>query len=297
MAEAPKAVRIVTGMHRSGTTWMGEAASLAMPDCVVHEPFNLGSGLKGVPCWYPGPDRVEETSALIAQMMAGRCGFRRRRPSDGLLRGTARQILGSHYDRDLSRALRSSNPLVLLKDPFLIRLCADLAERHSAKAAILIRHPAALVHSLRRMEWPVPELDGKSWPRRHEDPDLQFAYALGCFWSAMYEEVEQQLARAPESLLLMRHEDLCLSPIEEGGALLEHLDIPVTGAARDFLSKSTSGGTGEMSGRQLHNMSRDAQALAFSWRSSLPPEQISAVTEGAGATLARHYADLHAEPA
>lgn len=285
----PTSLKFVTGMHRSGTTWVGQMVDRALPGCIIHEPMNAHVGLRGVDKWYYGPKDKSHVTTLIGEMIQGRRSFRRRRDKDGLLKNLARTIGGSRYERDLAAALGSGSSTLLLKDPFLIRVGSVLVEAFDAKGVIMVRHPAALINSLKRMGWTLPALDGLEPGPAQADPNLQFAFDVGRFWSALYAEVETQLAIAPNHLLLVRHEDMCVEPVRIGGEILVHLGIPTNEKAQDFLRVSTSGNAGEMSGNQLHNMHRDARKLVSSWRHSLPPAEIEAVQQGGGATLESIY--------
>ena len=282
-------LKFITGMHRSGTTWVGQMVDRALPGCVIHEPLNAHAGLKGVDKWYYGPAEKSQVTTLVGEMIQGRRSFRRWRSKDGFLKNLARSIGGSRYERDLAAALGSGSPTLLLKDPFLIRVGSVLAEAFDAKGVILVRHPAALINSLKRMEWTLPDLDGLEPGPAQADPKLQFAFDVGRFWSTLYAEVVTQLAETPDHLRLVRHEDMCVEPIQIGEEIMTHLGIPANEKAQEFLRVSTSGSAGEMSGTQLHNMHRDARKLVFSWRESLSPAEIEAVRQGGGATLERIY--------
>lgn len=259
-----KPLRFITGMHRSGTTWVGQVVAHALPGCMVHEPLNATAGLIGVEKWYYGPKEGAYIASIIGEMLGGQRSFRRRRRTDTLLRNLARSIAGSRNERELSNALQAHNPMVILKDPFVIRLGALLAKEFGAKGVVLMRHPAALVNSLKRMGWSLPPIDAQPIETYSADPDLQFAFHVGKFWSLLYGEVEKQLQVAPDHLHLFRHEDLCNEPVTIGARILGHLDVPSKDAALDFLRSSTSGQDGEVSGNQLHNMHRDAKKLAES---------------------------------
>jgi hypothetical protein len=53
-------MNIVTGMHRSGTTYVGRILGLCDKVDVFHEPFNRHFGLKGVKKNYPAVDMQYE---------------------------------------------------------------------------------------------------------------------------------------------------------------------------------------------------------------------------------------------
>ncbi|AWI86727.1 hypothetical protein CEW88_23465 (plasmid) [Alloyangia pacifica] len=276
-------------MHRSGTTWAGQIAAHAMPDAVLHEPLNANTGLRGVDKWYYGPDEGDYVASLLRDMLAGRLNFRRRRGTDTWAKNLVRSISGSRYERQLRAALSGDNSAIILKDPFLIRLGTMMAETFDAKGVILKRHPAALINSLNRMGWILPDTNGKLIETYSPDPETQFAFQIGRFWAALYAEVDEQAKARPDMILIIRHEDLCEEPIALGERMLAHLDLPLNQAATDFLTTSTSGKIGEESGSQLFSMHRDARALAHSWRNKLSPEIIEAVQTGGGDVLRRAY--------
>lgn len=283
-----KPLKFVSGLHRSGTTWIGQMIEYAMPGSVVHEPLNAHAGLTGVNKWYYGPAEKVYVTTLLNEMLHGRRTFRRRRCKDSALKNLARAVGGSRYERALTGALLSDNPIVL-KDPFLIRLGVVMVEAFDAKGVIMVRHPAALINSLRRMGWALPDLDGLDRGPAQKNPELQFAFDVGRFWATIYSEVERQVTSLPDYLLIVRHEDMCIKPVESGLDILAHLGIAANDAALNFLRVSTSGEAGEMSGKQLHNMHRDAKTLASSWRRSLTGDQIKAIEEGAWPVLQRFY--------
>ena len=288
-----KDIRFISGMHRSGTTWVGQVVQHALPQSVIHEPFNADIGLSDVTRWYYGPADAEHVTQLVRGLRDGKLGYRRRRRTDGILKGAVRQIVGSAYDRDLRLAHRGNNFAIVLKDPFLLRVGATLAKTFEAKGVILVRHPAALVHSLRGMNWPIPNFDGQMPLHHSNDPEVQFAFALGWFWAKLYRDALDSIAAHPKHLLLIKHEDLCVRPLETGERVLKHMDILSNAAARDFLLASTSGEAGQIEGNALHQMNRSGIALADAWRNSLSPDEIAAVAQGAGALLAQIYPQNH----
>lgn len=291
----PKKLRFVTGMHRSGTTWVGQVVQQAQPDSVLHEPFNAKIGLPGITRWYYGPADRDHVCAQMEALLSGDASYRYRRPEESIFKGGLRRLAGTDYHRSLRKALASSHDTIVLKDPFLSRLGAVLAEHFEAKGAILIRHPAALVHSLRRMGWRIPNLDDAQAPVAYEDEDLQFAFGLGWFWSRLYADVVAAQQNRPDHLLMVKHEDLCLNPLEEGARVLTHLDIPVTDQAKRYLDESTSGDAGQIEGNTLHQMKRSGVALANAWRGRLPEEAVEAVRAGAGDLLENLYPEPQTE--
>ena len=90
-----KDIRFISGMHRSGTTWVGQVVQHALPQSVIHEPFNADIGLSDVTRWYYGPADAEHVTQLVRGLRDGKLGYRRRRRTDGILKGAVRQIVGN----------------------------------------------------------------------------------------------------------------------------------------------------------------------------------------------------------
>ena len=93
----------VTGMHRSGTTWLGTLISKFDKMVAIHEPCNFGYGLKGVPRWYIDGRYSEDrdfVDRLLREIPAGSARFQRdfsiKRPVHGL----ARLVLGNRSERE-----------------------------------------------------------------------------------------------------------------------------------------------------------------------------------------------------
>ncbi len=65
---------VVTGLHRSGTRWLGRVIQKTGEVAALHEPFNKAYGMRGVSEWYPfydlcanspGNSIIEELSAAL----------------------------------------------------------------------------------------------------------------------------------------------------------------------------------------------------------------------------------------
>ncbi len=46
-------LRIVCGLHRSVTTYVGKIISKSKDVYIIHEPCNPDFGIRGIPIWYP----------------------------------------------------------------------------------------------------------------------------------------------------------------------------------------------------------------------------------------------------
>lgn len=156
--EKVRSAILVTGAHRSGTTWVGkmlcasnEAAYISEPLNVLHRPGVFRAPVK---YWYTvisASDRQSEEQYLPAYQELLRFQYHL---------GLELKSLRSRKDflrmgRDLGifiqgRLLRQRP---LLKDPFAIFSTPWFIERLGCQVVVTLRHPLAFVSSLKRLGW------------------------------------------------------------------------------------------------------------------------------------------------
>lgn len=220
---------LVTGSHRSGTTWIGKILASHAGVGYVHEPFGLNrrSGLfpYRVPFWYyrvPTPAPGDLAPAYEA-LLRFRYSLIAELPTIRSPRDMGRMI------RDASRfslyRIQRRRPLV--KDPLAL-LSADWIARsfHSA-VVVSIRHPLAFVSSLVRLGWrfdfthlqkqqPVLELLGEEGQKDMalgrtlgaDDPVVEAAY----LWNVLHRVIARYRAEHAD-WIFVRYEDLARDPI------------------------------------------------------------------------------------
>lgn len=300
LAAAPAGPPIlVTGIYRSGTTWVG--AMLAPAGLwALHEPFNPNQGLWDAELAYARPDRPRpEIDALVG----------------GLLRGRHRRVLR------LPNAGRWFTPLrllpleprrVLVKDPSAALLVEYLVRRHGARALVVWRHPGAVVASFLRLGWPTHRLVGRlladaelmqDWLAPHAAameaavgrPDARAGAVL---YGAVATALLGFEGRNPRSISRLGFEDLCADPVAAFRSLFAALDLPYDARVAGEHARLTSGPRGA---ERPHGVVRASAAMAGRWRAELPPaerESVREVWEGFDLPLYRTPADWSAgEPA
>ena len=146
---------LVTGAHRSGTTWVGKMLALAPGVAYVHEPFSPKTP-KGL-----SPAGFERYFTVVTSA-------NERRYRDGLKRSLdlrydiGAQVQSARSWRDLVRIprdyrrlrrRRGSGRRPLMKDPIALLSAEWLADSFGMDVVVLIRHPAAFAASLKRLGW------------------------------------------------------------------------------------------------------------------------------------------------
>ncbi|MFN2389931.1 MAG: sulfotransferase, partial [Actinomycetota bacterium] len=135
---------LVTGSHRSGTTWVGKMLSASGQTAYLHEPFNprRRPGWTGnrIPYWFlyvtPANERyyvpvVEDLLALRYPWQSGLSDIRSFRHA---------ALYAVDGARSVRYRLRRARPLV--KDPIALFSAPWLADRFDAQVVIMVRHPA-----------------------------------------------------------------------------------------------------------------------------------------------------------
>jgi len=276
---------LITGTHRSGTTWLGRVVANAPGVSVLHEPFNRDWGMAGVPSWYPywtADGEGPVIDRLIRDLLSGRAKYLRNQPSDNFIKARLRRAIGSRNEFQYHYARLVQRRKLVLKDPLALLLTPHLVAEYDFKAVILIRHPGAFLVSLRRMSWQssVDWLSDKEEFIRMHAPYLaeieagsSFAYRAGLFWKALYSFAMRVAKDYPAAVHLIRHEDLSLSPHIHLPSVLNHLGIDDISHSLKYAKRSTTGNTVLPPAGQLHEFERDAKSLVTAWQREITEDE------------------------
>lgn len=306
---------LVTGVRRSGTTFTGRMLSLPRDVGYVFEPFNPEQGIRGLATrWYPYlQDRKadKEKIRLFGRLLNRESLDFKVSLGDGktdhykydvsrfeLLKNIFTNFSRENFTKRLGRVLFRNksnlsylrtrfNPFVsrlLVKDPGASLSSEYLEKRFDLKVVALTRHPAAVYYSMKKLNWGMEPESFLSQEALMEDrmedytPRLQEVESRKEMalleWliinEALYDYVENN-----DRILLVRHEDLCLHPVEEFKELYEELDLPFDESIERRIRSQTSGEKVEGSGAS--DIKRDARQLAYSWRDKLSEGEIQKV--------------------
>jgi hypothetical protein len=205
--------------------------------------------------------------------------------------------VGAHTARLLYARLGARQ--LLLKDPYAVFSAEWFADRLGCRVVIVVRHPAAVVASLKRLEWRAPLaalwrqpalVDRWLTPFRkelqdaEEDPrfrrDLVWSNAV--LWRFIHAAVSTYVQRRPD-FTVITHEALSRAPEVEYSALYDLLGLDATEPVLAVVSASSRpGNPTELDVRSRHGVRVDSRANIGNWRHRLSPsevERIRALTE------------------
>jgi hypothetical protein len=295
---------LVTGAHRSGTTWVGKMLALAPGVAYVHEPFNprTQAGISPAPFDHYFTVVTAENEARYLP------GLRRTLALDYDLGAEFRHM---RTPRDLMRSVRDSwsfelarrarkRPLV--KDPIALLSAEWLAERLGMDVVVLVRHPAGFAASLDRLGWEhsfATFLDGDRAPeilRPYEDEIRAQANEPGevleqaaLLWRILYGTAVGYRERHPDWIFL-RHEDASADPAGTFERLYEQLGLELTPKARERIVQA-SASENPVEGRSPHAVDLDSAGVVSRWRDQLSQDEVALVRERTRDVWPSFYSD------
>lgn len=298
---------LVTGSHRSGSTWIGQMVGASDEVGYVHEPFGPSRG-PGIcrtrfPFWftYIRPGTNGEVADDFRRMLAFRYNYGAQvlsmRSSDD-----ARALIrdGGHF---LLFRMRDVRPL--LKDPMAVFSAEWIAGTFDAQVVVIVRHPAAFASSVKRAGWIHPFSHFLDQPDLMEDHLQPFQDEIAAFareehdildqaallWRLIHTTIAGYRERHPE-WLFVRHEDLSRDPVPAFRALFEALDLRYTEGVQEAIRRTTS--PSNPTERDLHDPLfgvRDSRANADNWRRRLSADEIGRVRSRVADVSTLFYSD------
>lgn len=287
----------VTGVIRSGTTFVGKVLSLPIQVDYIHEPFNGGYTLPDHTPFRPQYVRLSDESPdaqafheQLSKLFSYQFGLPTTpNPKDPAFRKIIKSILGSRGPFYLRLAkLNPFHTAAIIKDP-LSKLATEFMYHHfDVTPVILVRHPASLAASLKRVGWWPDLTDFKKHPRLVEDyfadePDfLRRSWHSPLLesmahWRATYKFLLAQ-ANSYSDWHVVTHEELSDQPIRTFRTLYEALDLPWSSSVARSIQQLTQGsGAGEAQEGKVMDLDRESSKIFELRRDSLSVEERRAI--------------------
>ena len=249
----------VTGVVRSGSTFVGTVLSLPREVDYIHEPFNPSCGIPGMNrrCFYVRPSLDTAEMQLFHHLTQSIFSYdftlKNNIPSkDPWSRKLTKVIIGSRGPFYLRLAkLNFFHQAAVIKDPTGNMLAEFLYVRFGVKPVIVIKHPISFIVSLRRVNW-WPKLNIiSSQPHLVKDyfsEELDFTnreytnpvLEASAYWRAIYKVLLAQANKYPD-WHVFTHEELSQDPVDFFYNLYQNLDLPWSESVRQKIIKLTQG--------------------------------------------------------
>ncbi len=300
---------IVSGLHRSGTTYIGNIISQNSKVQTIHEPSNYNRGIKGVPMWYPysEPDsndsNIENLYNAIIQFDRSwnKKHSRKAGSSSGLkIRLVANRQSLTWSKLKLRKLFHILPETICWKDPFVTFSLQHLINIHNARVVCMVRHPGALYFSNKRQKWEFDinnllfqkslinkygaDISEKYW-------DLAFkenAASIAILWKIM-SRVVTEIVEETKSLLIIRHEDFSREPVDLSKRICKHFNVDFTERMEQYIVKTTQGEKVDATNGIAHSFCRNSEALINNWRGKLDHKDVKIIRTIIGQDLLRFY--------
>lgn len=279
---------LVTGSHRSGTTWVGKMLAADSDTAYISEPLNVlhrpGIFRAPVKYWYTYINKENEKEYLPA--------------FEELLNFQYHTWLEIQSIRSIKDFLRMGRDFrifydgnthgqrAVIKDPFAVFSSAWFAQKLNCQVVITVRHPAGFTSSLKKLGWNFDFNNFFNQPllmRDHfeKDKDLMQSIAKddivsqgALLWKLIYRFVHLTSNLVPH-LNIVRHEDLSLDPVTGFQNLYQKLVLDFTEDVKSkILNSSSSDNPNKLSKNKTHSVKLDSRANLDNWKKILSPEEI-----------------------
>ena len=280
---------LVTGCPRSGTTFVGGVLASTPRAAYLHEPLNPDCGLPAAKHRFP--DLADPSASEVAAQMLDLFELRgqlrgRVYPTDAMIVRLGKRAVRGRGPLELARAkLLPHREHIVVKDPFAMR-SIPWFEAQGCTVVVMVRHPAAVVASMRRLGWSARS-SMQGFARQGLLDDAEYGWAgrleneldgVALFWRMNYRTALTGLGDAR----LVVHEELSARPSEGIADLRTLTGIPWSDRCERRLRRLTSGdvGAADPDGRpqQFKRASADILASTISTLDASELDRIWAIT-------------------
>ncbi len=297
---------LVTGSHRSGTTWVGRTIARHPAIRYIAEPFNVTNpnylmDLK-LGTWfshYDSSGQQREIREAFDKILTPQSAF--------------------HYAVDVCRAsgwdaklplrfakhfwLAKNRPRVLVKDPLALLSAEWMHRTYGVRVLCMTRNPFAFVGSVKVTGWDVDFdhfrrqnnlMNGWLAPYAGEIQRMcgsegDFIDRVSLLWNILHYVIADYRRRFP-SWLFVRYEDLALRPMEGFRSVFDTLGLEMGGPIQKYIAEYTAMGNAVTSRTDAYQP-RDARKSVGTWKERLTPDEIERVANATAAVARLLYGD------
>ena len=296
---------LVTGGHRTGTTWVGRMLAADADTAYISEPLNVlhrpGVFSARVKHWYNYINTENEADYLPA--FHELLDFRYHLWDEIRSIRSSKDFLRMGRDFQIFFRGEMQGQRALIKDPFAVFSTPWFADRLKCRVVFVVRHPAGFASSLKRLNWPFDFRDLLDQPllmRDHLEDDRadmeniqadDIVSQAALLWRMIYRVVHSTRNLHPD-FKVVRHEDLSLDPILGYRELYGSLGLDFTPKVEKIiLTSSSSENPAEVSKKKVHSVKLDSLANMDNWKKRLDAEEIARIRKITESVSHLYYSD------
>ncbi len=284
---------LVTGAHRSGTTWVGKMLAATPEIAYISEPLNVfhRPGVMRTPTRYWYTYICEENQNEYHTAFQEMLRFEYHTWLEIKSIRSVKDFFRMSRDWGIFASGRLKQQTPLIKDPFALFSAEWFARRLNCLVVIVVRHPAAVASSLSRLGWSFDFSDLLNQPllmrdwlepfrvdlEKFLDSDQDVIAQSSLLWRILYRVVAELQERQP-NFIVIRHEDLSLEPLKQFGQLYQELGLEFTDQVGNLIqSVSSASNPKQLSPNKVHSVRVDSQANVKQWQQRLTSADIERV--------------------
>lgn len=285
----------VTGVIRSGTTFVGQMLSLPLQVDYIHEPFNPLCGMPEAKGWYrylradmTSDSFYEKYHESVKSIFDYSLTLRTWYPkTDSWQRQLVKRAVGSRGPFYLRLAkLNPFHQAAVIKDPTGNLLTEYLYQNFQVKPVIVVKHPLSFIASLKRVNWwPQVSWITEDQPHLVEDyfgDELDFVgrsynsllEGSAAYWRATYKVLLEQASKYP-NWQIITHEELSQNSTILFKQLYEKLELPWSEKVERKIFKLTQSDRASADAKQglVQDFNRNSKDIFEIRRNSLSQEE------------------------
>ncbi|MAC94165.1 MAG: hypothetical protein CMC96_01555 [Flavobacteriales bacterium] len=286
---------LITGAHRSGTTWLGEVFRRLNGYNYFYEPFNPRGKVANVPMINQYENITKNSSInrknVYYKYLDSYRSVNYGNLQDFLKKSPTLKIAIKGVVKELTKPFFKK---MIFKDPLALLAAEWIYNNFNSKVIIIVRHPCAVVESHKSRGWRFsfnhllnqddlkeelePFMDRINKLSNTEDDCIERA---AIWWAILNKRVLSYLNEFSENKnwVFVSHEFLLQSPENNFKTLFKKLDLVYSKKVERFINKSTT-----LSKRNESNLVRNHEELIHKWKRKLSKEEQSLVIEVCGNT-------------
>ncbi len=297
---------LVTGAHRTGTTWVGKMLAADSRIAYLSEPLNVWHrpGVMQAPVkdWYTYISLENEHEYLPA--LQTMLEFRYSLGREILALRSAKDLLRLGRDLGIFMRGRLLQQRPLIKDPFAVFSVEWFSRRLDCEIVITVRHPAGFASSLKKLNWPFDFkelLEQSSLMENWLEEDRAEMEAMpgqdiigqaALLWRMIYGFLIR-IRRSHPEFHFVRHEDLSHNPLHGFRNLYASLGLEFTPQVeRAILNSSSSENPVELTKRSVHSVKLDSRANVKNWKKRLNQDELARIRAVTKDIALEYYPDI-----
>jgi hypothetical protein len=300
---------LVTGSHRSGTTWVGRTIAQHPQIRYIHEPFNVD---------HQNPHIRLALSKWFEHFESSR---QKQEIRDAFNRLLDSNPFSQAYEKcrvkgfDVKTPLRfgkyllseyGTKPRVLIKDPIAILSAGWLYETYGLQVICMIRNPFAFVGSLKVAGWDFDfkDLMGQQklmseWLNEYadkieaicsEEKKADFIDKASLLWNVIHSVMLTYQQQYPDWLFI-KYEEIAANPAAVFQKIFDGLNLDMDDNTLNYIKKYTSEQNPKEAATTTYQPRNSKQSL-HTWKERLSPEEIGRVRASTHEIASQLYKNL-----